>query len=668
MSDFSESEGGGSESSGSIISSEFVEERLDVNPPSDLPEFKRKGEAGEILGQALGEDVTVDIDDFFPRHFHYLRVNIFVTPDSILVPGFFLDIPGGEPRWIECRYERIYKFCRLCGRIGHTYPQCDLSREEARARVDAMLNNLCTRFGSVLHTDDSAPLYSNRIRAFARSNARRNMHMWAADDNVAEVATQTDVIGEQVDEQPLMMDFEQFLQDYEAAWDLGLQRPNADVVQVGNLVVVPTSPRGNNVFRPNDTGVDSGRDEVGESRMTDLVQAINRLDWVLEDSAPTAEVMDQCWLEWESTVSRYGFNAGSWSSIIEGEGLVREELNAIQDGFVCEVTVVDGAVNMEKSLVLAEEDRVLNRVAAMGLSEIGLKRRLNKTGAIVIREPTNLVRRSNIGCVNYKDPKGKRPVEELDEDSDSSTNSGPCKRWRGRVISGPNLEGCSNWAVDGPINLDFYSGPKISNGPSFVNKVGLYRRTVKKALGWAKRKKLMRGKTNDRDLGELKRRSVSPPVSVEDGRPEDYSKHCYVEVHSGFGGDENAVEKSGSSTIDLHKVGEGTSREQIMGVVNQEGTRQRVTEELQLVAWDRAISILAKQLKSTPLDEDASSFGPELTIWDVQVEEREFHSQLAEEMRQYVWERCRDLNRGDSDDANKGVLEEVLPYQPPPSP
>lgn len=63
--------------------------------------------------------------------------------------------------------------------MDHTYPQCSLSREEARARVDAMLNNLCTRFGSVLHTDDSAPLYSNRIRAFARSNARRNTHMWA---------------------------------------------------------------------------------------------------------------------------------------------------------------------------------------------------------------------------------------------------------------------------------------------------------------------------------------------------------------------------------------------------------------------------------------------------------------------------------------------------------
>lgn len=57
----------------------------------NLPFEAFSREAGEILGQALGEDVTVDIDDFFLWHFHYLRVNISVTPDSILVLGFFLD-------------------------------------------------------------------------------------------------------------------------------------------------------------------------------------------------------------------------------------------------------------------------------------------------------------------------------------------------------------------------------------------------------------------------------------------------------------------------------------------------------------------------------------------------------------------------------------------------
>ncbi|KAH7864464.1 hypothetical protein Vadar_029862 [Vaccinium darrowii] len=203
----------------------------------NLPFEAFSREEGEILGQALGEDVTVNIDDVFPRHFRYLSINIAVTPDSTLVPGFYLDIPGGQPRWIECRYERVYKFCRLCERIGHTYPQCDLSREEARARVDEMLDNLCTRFGSVLHTEVNVSLYTNCIRAFARSNVKRNTHMWAvrgqelampessyqtgeAGDNrnvvrfglgtFAQVkeATQTDIVTEQVDEQPPDVDFD----------------------------------------------------------------------------------------------------------------------------------------------------------------------------------------------------------------------------------------------------------------------------------------------------------------------------------------------------------------------------------------------------------------------------------------------------------------------------
>ncbi|KAH7857169.1 hypothetical protein Vadar_009808 [Vaccinium darrowii] len=211
----------------------------------------------EILGQALGEDVTVDVDDFFPRHFCFLRVSISISSDSTLVPGFFLDIPGGEPWWIECWYESMYKFCRACGRVGHTFPQCDLSREEANRRVDGMLPGLCERFGTVLQTNVNVPLHTNCVRAFARSNSRRNTLIWAireeesdsaeheyqvgfqdvdqgghighhyglgAEEQV-EIATQTDLLDDNVDEIPLVVDMDQFLANYEATWDLGLQNP-----------------------------------------------------------------------------------------------------------------------------------------------------------------------------------------------------------------------------------------------------------------------------------------------------------------------------------------------------------------------------------------------------------------------------------------------------------
>lgn len=104
-----------------------------------------------------------------------------MKPEAPLVGGFYLTILGLEkPRWIECRYNRVYKFCRACGMVGHTYSQCGLPRAEARAHVNEAVNRLAAQFQTVVRTDDRMPLYSNRTRAFARSNSRRNNHMWAA--------------------------------------------------------------------------------------------------------------------------------------------------------------------------------------------------------------------------------------------------------------------------------------------------------------------------------------------------------------------------------------------------------------------------------------------------------------------------------------------------------
>lgn len=194
--------------------------------------------AGEFLGEALVEVVEVDVNDVFPRHFRYLRIKVTVTPESTLVGGFYLTIPGSLPRWIECRYERIYKFCRACGRVGHTYPQCGLSSTEARARVDEVINRLAAQFRTSVRTDESVPLYSNRTRAFARSNSRRNTHMWAVQQDLfpeqpqsvqgggggrrfqlLETDEEEESLHEEEEELHHGVDYEQFLEDYEAAWD-----------------------------------------------------------------------------------------------------------------------------------------------------------------------------------------------------------------------------------------------------------------------------------------------------------------------------------------------------------------------------------------------------------------------------------------------------------------
>ncbi|KAG5540283.1 hypothetical protein RHGRI_020500 [Rhododendron griersonianum] len=110
---------------------------------------------GDVLGEVFGGCLTVDVDEVFPRNFGYLRPRIVVTLDSTLVGGFYLNIPHGSHRWIDCQYERVYKFCRACGRVGHTYPNCEMTAAEARLHFDNFIGGLCSRLGAPRRRDES---------------------------------------------------------------------------------------------------------------------------------------------------------------------------------------------------------------------------------------------------------------------------------------------------------------------------------------------------------------------------------------------------------------------------------------------------------------------------------------------------------------------------------
>ncbi|KAI8004367.1 Uncharacterized protein LOK49_LG08G00945 [Camellia lanceoleosa] len=89
-------------------------------------------EAGVCLGRAVGDVVKVDIDSLMPRNIQFLRLRVWVSLDKPLISGFFLKFRDSQQHWISCRYERVCKICRNCGRIGHTITTCALSFGEAQ--------------------------------------------------------------------------------------------------------------------------------------------------------------------------------------------------------------------------------------------------------------------------------------------------------------------------------------------------------------------------------------------------------------------------------------------------------------------------------------------------------------------------------------------------------
>lgn len=96
-------------------------------------------------------------------------------------------------------------------------------------------------------------------------------------------------------------------------------------------------------------------------------------------------------------------------------------------------------------------------------------------------------------------------------------------------------------------------------------------------------------------------------------------------------------------------------------------TRQRITEELHQVVWNRAINLISDQLQRVPVGEADETVRYEMSVWVEQVEIMEFQSRLAEELRRYVWQRCASMVKSDGLDSKNGVSEEVGPHQPPPN-
>ncbi|KAI8027959.1 Uncharacterized protein LOK49_LG02G03555 [Camellia lanceoleosa] len=118
-------------------------------------------EARFRLGRAVGEVVKVDINSLMPRNICFLHLRACL--DRPLISEFFLKFRGGQQHWISCRYERVCKVCRNCGRVGHTITTCALSFEEAQQQIDANLQDMGWKLHSQVMTQETHSMYSASI-------------------------------------------------------------------------------------------------------------------------------------------------------------------------------------------------------------------------------------------------------------------------------------------------------------------------------------------------------------------------------------------------------------------------------------------------------------------------------------------------------------------------
>lgn len=92
----------------------------------DLPPECYNKKAAKKIVDWVGERVDVELYVVPAVNIRYMRARIMVNPRNPLIPGFYIRMPNGHRFWVQCRYERMHKFCRRCGRIGHPMNRCPI--------------------------------------------------------------------------------------------------------------------------------------------------------------------------------------------------------------------------------------------------------------------------------------------------------------------------------------------------------------------------------------------------------------------------------------------------------------------------------------------------------------------------------------------------------------
>ncbi|KAF7815029.1 reverse transcriptase [Senna tora] len=133
------------------------------------------------LGELVGGVLEVDWAPLIPRNIRFMRVRVLVQIDQPLLMATLLPLDTGDLIWVECAYERLYKFCKNCARMGHVHGHCPWTREEARTSIEHHMEQLIDRFGINIGISTTRAHFVNDARAFINRDNRRSTEVMVLD-------------------------------------------------------------------------------------------------------------------------------------------------------------------------------------------------------------------------------------------------------------------------------------------------------------------------------------------------------------------------------------------------------------------------------------------------------------------------------------------------------
>lgn len=131
-----------------------------------------------LLGFAAGHLLQVDWSDDRTRSLDFFRFKVRIHSDEPLIPGAFIELLEGDFHWISFKYEKLFRICYRCGKIGHTNTACKSSLMEAFESLHQRYDHSPFNQSFPLILANNKPMFTSSLRAFRNTDCNRTTRIW----------------------------------------------------------------------------------------------------------------------------------------------------------------------------------------------------------------------------------------------------------------------------------------------------------------------------------------------------------------------------------------------------------------------------------------------------------------------------------------------------------